>query len=120
MNTSPISIVITLFLWYVLVGIYNLAYRGLTKKIENLDWRKFILETLGLVFLYFAVNAASIQIAGSQSVATFSVLNAFLILVLVFPYSKFVMKLEALDAAIYGLVFTLIFNLYWYNLFGIL
>ena len=120
MNTSPISIVITLFFWYILIGIYNLAYLGLTKKIGNLDWRKFILETLGLVFVYFVINAASVQIAGSQSVALFSILNAVLIFVLVLPYSKFIMKFETLDAAIYSLIFTLIFNLYWYSLFGIL
>lgn len=119
MNVSTVSIFITVTLWYVLIGIYNIVYLGITKKLDSFDWKKFILETFGLVAVYFLLNSVSFQFGGNSR-TVFIVSNILLILVCVFGYSRFVMKLEQKNSLVYTLVFTVIFNLYWYILFGLI
>lgn len=120
MNVSSISIVITIFIWYLLIGIFNLVYLGATKKLNNLNWLKFILESFGLVAVYFVVNAVSFIFASSISIPLFMAVNALILFASISVYARYVMKLENYQFIYYSLVFTLIFNLAWYRLLGVL
>lgn len=120
MNISGISIIITIFIWYLLIGIFNLAYLGITKKLNGLNWTRFILESFGLVAVYFFVNALTFLLAGSISVPLFMTVNALILFISVAIFARYVIKLEKYNFIYYSLVFTLIFNLAWYRLMGIL
>ena len=120
MNISTISIPIALTVWYILIGIYNLVYLWVTKEIPNLNWKKFIIETLSLLALYFVLTSLSFMVAGGSNLGTFYFTNIAFIFAGVLPFSIFFMKLETKKALIYSTIFTALFNLYWYSLFGVL
>ena len=122
MNISATSIVITIFIWYLLIGIFNLVYLSVTKKLNDLNWLKFILESFGLVAVYFFVTAISFLFAGSSSLSVpiFISINILALFVSVAAYARYVLKLENYQFIYYSLFFTLIFNLFWYRLLGVL
>jgi len=120
MNTQASSVIIAIILWYFLIGIYNLSYAGITKKIQKLDWKKFILETLGMLVIYIVVNVVSIQLGSTLGKLTISGINVGLLFATGYLYTRYVVKYENKDALVYAGVFALIFNMYWYILFGII
>ena len=120
MNTSASSVLLSVLVWYFLLGVYNIIFFSLTQKIKDLDWKKFILDTLGILVVYIIVNILSIQIAGESTIALFAIINAVLVLGAGYLYARFAMKLDNKKSLMYSGSFLVAFNLYWYVLVGIL
>lgn len=120
MNTSASSVILTFFLWYILLGVYNLAFFSFLKKLKGINWQRFLLETLGLLGVYILVNILSIQFGSGTGIMAFSILNLVLVAASAYGYSRYVMKLKDNDPIIYSVAFVVVFNLYWYVLAGII
>ncbi|MCL5093721.1 MAG: hypothetical protein M1355_01120 [Patescibacteria group bacterium] len=119
MGISSSSIIIVLLLWYVLLGIYNLGYLFATKRIKEVNWPKFILSVLTLTFLYALASFVTIAFF-SSSFALFAIFNTLLLLGVGFIEGFYVLKQRMNEAAIYSVIFVVLFSLLWYKILGLI
>jgi len=110
---------ITLLIWFVLLGGFNAVYLSIQGKLKEVSYKKFLIFN-SLTLLLYTVAVAFSVLYFTQNATLFRSVNFILIFVTGFMIDKFLMNEDNKQSIIYGLVFAGVFNLFWYELLGII
>lgn len=120
METSSSSLAIVILLWLLGIGIFNVVYLVVTKKLKQIEWSKFIVSNIILLVLYLLVNFLSIAAFSGGGLVAFGITNLVLLFGAGLLGGLFVLKEDNKNAFIYALLFAGVFNLLWYRVVGAL
>lgn len=118
MNSTLYNI-ITLLLWFLLFSVFNAIYLSAKGKLKDIKVKKFLLFNLISLVLYTISVGFSI-LYFTQNIILFRVISFVLVFITGFLIDKFIVNEKPKEVIIYASLFVLVFNLFWYELFGIL
>lgn len=119
MTTAFSSIITAVVIWYFLIGVYNISYLAISKKLNEIVWTNFLLTNLIILALYSLANFIAIAFFSGNFIL-FGVTNVILVFGAGYLGGSFILKKDFKKALLYAAIFTIFLNLLWYKLIGII